>query len=597
MELGISFRLPSRGATPVAPTRAGAADTARPEAERASRLSESQERQRQLEQIAFKEATQLPEGDYINLFTLKRPVSEIHRATFAAIRSELLVDQKVMASGQFLDNPKTAGSRRFSTYLLMPPAAYLSARAMMDVAQRLEEDGHTNIRPLLTTTELIQAVHHRANRGIDSGNSIQTTTQDAARELLLEADSLQSSDIHIETRGDVAVVQFRVHGRRQRRADISRVTAEAIAHLLFNFESADGARKGSWNPKEVKDTSFDVWEDPAERTKRLMRVRFHSTPIHPEGNFQIVMRLLRPAARTGGARPLAQIGYTQDQLAQIEEMLVGGSGLVLMVGPTNSGKSSSLHSFVEHLFQTRGRHIKVTTIENPVENELLGACQISASKDNFQAYLEASLRQDPDIVMVGEIREKLAALTVKDLVLAGHKIPATLHAYSATAAFSRLMQLGVEKDLLTMPGFISGVVYQRLIPTVCPHCGHDFKSAHQNGLVSKSLFDRLTSVCDLQEHHVRFVNSEGCVECGHSGIVDRTPAAEVLIPDSTFLNHIKNDDLGAARDHWLRILGKPAGYGLGATALAHAILKMRQGQVDPRDVETELGVLRDESPR
>lgn len=597
MELGISFRLPARGGSPAAPARTGASDTARADTERASRLTESQERKRHYDELAFKEAKQLPEGDYINLFALKRPVSELHRATFAAIRSELMVDQKLMATGQYLDKPKAAGSRRFTTYLLMPPAAYLSARAMMDVAQRLEEDGHTNILPLLTTTELIQAVHHRASRGVDSGNAIQTTIQDTARALLLQADDLRSSDIHIETRGDAAEVQFRIHGRRQRMADISRATAEAIAHLLFNFESADGSRKGSWNPKEVKDTSFDVWQDPVERTKRLMRVRFHSTPIHPEGNFQIVMRLLRPAARTGGARPLAEIGYTAEQLAQIEEMLVGGSGLVLMVGPTNSGKSSSLHSFVEHLFQTRGRHIKVTTIENPVENELLGACQISASKDNFQAYLEASLRQDPDIVMVGEIRENLAALTVKDLVLAGHKIPATLHAYSAPAAFSRLMQLGVEKDLLTMPGFISGVVYQRLIPRVCPHCGLGFEQAVSASLVPKSLFDRLTSVCDMQQHPVRFVNSKGCEHCGFSGIVDRTPAAEVLIPDTTFLNHIKNDDFAGAREHWLRALGKPVAYGLSVTALSHAILKMREGLVDPRDVETELGVLRDESGR
>ncbi|GKS73270.1 Flp pilus assembly complex ATPase component TadA [Acidovorax sp. SUPP950] len=594
MELGISFRLPSRGASPAAPTRAGAGDTARADTDGAARLSVSQERQRQYHEIAFKEAKQLPEGDYINLFSLKRPVSELHRATFAAVRSELMVDQKLMPPGQYLDKPKASGSRKFTTYLLMPPAAYLSARAMMDVAQRLEEDGHANILPLLTTTELIQAVHHRASRGVDSGNVIQTTIQDTARALLLQADELRSSDLHIETRGDAAEVQFRIHGRRQRMADISRATAEAIAHLLFNFESADGARKGSWNPKEVKDTSFDVWEDTVERTKRIMRVRFHSTPIHPEGNFQIVMRLLRPAARTGGARPLSDIGYTPDQLAQIEEMLVGGSGLVLMVGPTNSGKSSSLHSFIEHLFRTRGRHIKVTTIESPVENELLGACQISASKDNFQAYLEASLRQDPDIVMVGEIRENLAALTVKDLVLAGHKIPATLHAYSAPAAFARLMQLGVEKDLLTMPGFISGVVYQRLIPTVCPHCGHGFDAAMNAGLVSRALLDRLTSVCDLQEHRVRFVNDKGCAHCKFSGIVDRTPAAEVLIPDSTFLSHVKNDDFAAAREHWLRVLGKKVAYGLGVTAMSHAILKMREGLVDPRDVETELGVLRDE---
>ncbi|WP_198970943.1 GspE/PulE family protein [Xylophilus sp. ASV27] len=591
MELGLNFRIPRLGSGTKNQIVLAQAEEARNR-----RVSDLAKRQYDLEQVAIQDVTQLPDGAYIDLLTLARPVPDLLQDSFAAITSTFLVDQRVMPANQYLARSDEGGARKHTTYLLMTPDVFLAGRNMLDVAQRLKEDGHVNIRPLLTTGELIRAVHHRYSKGAEHGDATQTATQHQARKLLIQADRLGASDIHLETRDETAEVLFRINGRRHKMADISKITAEAMAQVLFNFVSSDGARKGSWNYKEVKDTSFDVWDDPVERTELLMRVRFHSTPIHPEGNFQVVMRILRPSKRTGGAKPMDKIGYTTDQLAQIDEMLVGGSGLVLVVGPTNSGKSSSLHSYVHDLFRKRGRYIKVPTIESPVENEIAGACQMSSGKEDFQGYLEASLRQDPDVVMVGEIREKLAASTVKDLVLAGHKILATLHVFhSALAAFARLSQLGVEKDLLTMPGFVSGVVYQRLIPVVCPHCALTIDQAMQAGLVHPSLLARLSTVCNLEEHPIRFVNDAGCSQCNHTGIIDRTPAAEVLMPDATFLNYIRCGNDNAAWEHWQTVLGKRVAYGLGVTALSHAIFKMRQGMLDPRDVETELGALRNEN--
>ncbi|WP_287919219.1 GspE/PulE family protein [Comamonas sp.] len=566
-----------------------------------------QVRKKMLERNALKQYALLPEGDYIDLQALSRPLSGPMLDQFAAISSALLFKQEHFEHQQCLANSRSQKSTM--TYLLVTVDSFLAMRGMLEVAQRLLADKWVNIIPIVTTHEIIRAVHQNYTREDRGPGNEQTGTQENARKLLLEAEKLGTSDIHIEVREDRAEVLFRIHGHRQKIADISKSSAEAYAQVLYNFESADGSRKSSWSSNEIRDTSFDVWQDPAEKTKRLMTVRFHSAPIHPAGCFQVVLRLLRPSSSEGGYKSLEEVGYTEEQREQIEEMLVGGSGLVLIVGPTNSGKSSSLQSFVQEIFRTRGTHIKVSTIEAPVEYEIEHACQMPSSKENFQSYLEASLRQDPDAVMVGEIRERQAAETVKDLVLAGHKILSTLHVYSAPTVFSRLEQLGVSIDLLTMPGFISGAVYQRLLPVVCPHCGLSVQQALSVDVLSQSLFNRLSQVADISSSNIRFVNQHHyrfgeadeahaatvCEKCKGTGIVGRTPVAEILVPDSTYLNFIKNRDDAGALEYWKGSLGKKIDHGLSVTALSHAIFKMRQGLVDPRDVEACIGLLRKES--
>lgn len=596
MELGLTLKSASR--------EKQLQEKAREEHQR--RVKDQEDRRKQLELHAVKDVAAVPEGKYIYLQNLKRPLQAQYLEYFAAIQSDMLFDQSIpgfSSLNQPLDNSKSAKSHR--TYLLMPPEMYLKSRGMLDVAQRLKEDGYFNILPLITTFEIIRAVHHNNAREVSSSDSEQTNTQTRARKLLLDADRVGASDIHIEGRENKAEVLFRIDGRRYKMADISLATAEDFASVLFNFESSDIARKGSWNPREIKDTNFDVWDDPSKKTKRLLTVRFHSAPIHPS-RFQMVLRLLRPANVEGGYKPLASIGYSEGQLEQTEDILIGGSGLVVFVGPTNSGKSSSLQSCIQKIYENRGTSIKVCTIEAPVEYEIPNACQMPSTKDTFNAFLEATLRQDPDVVMVGEIREKEAARTVKDLVLAGHKILTSIHGYSAMAAFSRLEQLGVDIDLLTMPGFISGFVYQRLLPLVCPDCALSVHDARSVGLINDKLYGRLLSVCDLEKHNVRVINegryflnennefSTGCTctTCNGTGILGRTPVAEIITPNEELLGFIKRRDEAGARNHWLTQQGRKIEHSLGVTALSHAIQKMRLGQVDPRDVEHSIGILR-----
>jgi type II secretory ATPase GspE/PulE/Tfp pilus assembly ATPase PilB-like protein len=243
----------------------------------------------------------------------------------------------------------------------------------------------------------------------------------------------------------------------------------------------------------------------------------------------------------------------------------------------------------------RGRTIKVSTIENPVEYEMVGACQMPASSENFEKYLKASLRQDPDVVVVGEIRDDKAAETTKNLVLAGHKIFSTLHVYEAPAAFSRLMQLGVPRGLLSMPGFVSGIVYQRLVPVVCPHCSHKYQDVAHTGMLSEALEARLIRSINMDRDDVRLIREGGCEQCDFLGVIGRTPCAEVLKPDATFLELVRDEKDAAAKAYWYSQLGSRIGLNGSPTALSHAKHKMRMGMLDPRDVEAELSLLNSEN--
>ena len=177
----------------------------------------------------------------------------------------MLFEQKIVgfALNQPLADSKSSKSHR--TYLLMTPDMYLQSRGMLDVAQRLKADNYLNIYPLISTWEIIRAVHHNNAREISSSDSEQTSTQTRVRQLLLDAAKSGASDIHIEARENKAEVLLRVNGRRYKMGDISLATAEDYGSVLFNFESTDIARKGSWTKREIKDTNFDVWDDPTKR--------------------------------------------------------------------------------------------------------------------------------------------------------------------------------------------------------------------------------------------------------------------------------------------------------------------------------------------
>jgi len=474
--------------------------------------------------------------------------------------------------------------------------AALGSAAMYELRRRLQaEQGLREIQFLTAAPEIVKLVHHRGQAAVPVGldQKDATSTEQFAQQLIEEAMRHGASDIHVETRGDHAAVYLRINGLRRLLSNISYESARALGVVLYAVYADATSKDVTWDPQQVMDGAIE------HRTGdgRHLQLRFSSAPIFPAGNFHIVVRLLMMSTSN---RQLDELGYTPAQLDALEAITSDLSGMVLLCGPTNSGKSTTLQALMKRIHGRMGETIKMITVEDPVEYVIPGACQIGVARRRrtvidertgsaFTTFLRGTLRQDPDVVMVGEIRDLDSASVMKDLVLAGRKLLTTLHTYSALWAFVRLRELGVPSELLTMPGFVSGVVYQRLVPVLCSQCAFSLYGEQARSRLPPATLARALSVCRPGEHPAR-VRGDGCPHCGHTGIAGRTLCAEFVIPDRHMLGLIAQQRLLEAEHYWLNAKQLDVD-GLGVTALAHGIHKLRQGLVDPQDLESNVGLI------
>lgn len=421
-----------------------------------------------------------------------------------------------------------------------------------------------------------------------------TAIEKLAGEIMHDAIRSGASDIHIEARGDYARVLYRINGERRFARDLTQLNAQYLGSVLYNVYADPGSKDVAWSPDEIKDGGVE-WID--ESTGKKFQLRFSSGPIYPHPGFQIVIRIL--LMDSSAVTQLENAGFTPAQLDLLEDMAGGATGMVIMCGPTNSGKSTVLRAMIGQIHKERGDAIKIITIEDPVEYIIPGACQVPvARRENrggqagvpnltdaaFSAFLRGTLRQDPDVVMAGEIRDSESAKVVKDIVLAGRKLFTTLHTYSALWSFVRLRELGVPWELLTMPGFVTGVVYQRLVPTLCEHCSIGWTKGGE-ARIPKRMRDR-TRLVSLPEQLERIrVKGDGCEQCERTGYGGRTVCAEIVIPNRELLDLLARGDTLGAEALW-HAQGTGASEDVpGITALAHGIAKMHKGILSPVDVE------------
>ncbi|TCT10729.1 type II secretory ATPase GspE/PulE/Tfp pilus assembly ATPase PilB-like protein [Tepidamorphus gemmatus] len=478
-----------------------------------------------------------------------------------------------------------------SVHVLTVPEA-MGSHAMFDLRRRLGERGIANPIFVRTSAEIVKVVreHRRAAGSSSLAGADATGIERFARELIDEALLSRASDIHVETRSTHAEVFFRVDGLRRRHSNISMESARGLGVVLYSVHADASSKDVAWDPQQVMDGVIEHQGLGGE----TVQLRFSSAPIFPTGNFHIVIRLLRMDV---SQLTLDQLGYTQDQRALLETFIASLSGMVLLCGPTNSGKSTTLQALMRRLHAHHGEALKMITVEDPVEYLVPGACQISLSRRRrnqidertgsvFTTYLRGALRQDPDVVMIGEIRDHDSAVVAKDFVLTGRKLFATLHTYSAVWAFVRLRELGLPSELLAMPGFISGIVYQRLVPTVCNGCAAPLRTADA---LPRALYARLEGLGADRLAGIR-LRGPGCLACGGSGIGGRTLCAEFVATDPELLDLIGKDRHHDAERHWLARGGVAVGH-FGVTALAHGADKMCRGEVDPRDLESSVGLL------
>ncbi len=271
--------------------------------------------------------------------------------------------------------------------------------------------------------------------------------------LLAEAMDARASDIHVERMGEGSRVRFRVDGLLASAAELPPGTHRAAISRVKIMAGLDISVR-----RRAQDGGFTVRRQNAEIT-----VRVSTIPTH-EGE-KAVLRLLDPG---DAPRDLASLGFAPADLERLRRILGRGQGVLLAAGPTGSGKTTTLSGAVAEL---AAEHVNIVTLEDPIEYRFPGLAQVQIDRKagvTFPSGLRAILRQDPDVILVGEIRDRETAEIAMSAAVTGHLVLTTVHTIDAPSAVARLLEMGVPPFLVA--GGLAGVVAQRLVRRVCSHC-------------------------------------------------------------------------------------------------------------------------------
>ncbi len=322
--------------------------------------------------------------------------------------------------------------------------------------------------------------------------------------LLFRAVKEKASDIHIEPYEKDMVVRFRTDGvlfdvfkppKKLQNAITSRIKVMGNLNIAEKRLPQDGRI-----PLKVggKDIDIRLSTVPTAFGERLvMRIQDRST---------IVLEL-------------SQLGFSKENLVVLDDLLSRSYGIFLVTGPTGSGKSTTLYGALSKLNQP---DVNILTVEDPVEQRIHGIGQVQTNAKiglTFAAGLRSFLRQDPDIIMVGEIRDLETAELAIQASLTGHLVLSTLHTNDSAGAFPRLIDFGVEPFLIATS--IMGVVAQRLVRILCPHC----KAPHE----ATDFELQLLGITREQANNSHICKAMGCSQCGQKGYSGRTTISEVLV--------------------------------------------------------------------
>jgi len=326
-------------------------------------------------------------------------------------------------------------------------------------------------------------------------------------EILTDALSFHASDIHFEPQHSEIIVRFRVDGVLQEAGRLSREHYENILNRIkvqshLRIDEHVSAQDGSWR-YEKGDVLVDL------RTSIVPTV---------EGE-KAVLRVL--ASYVQGFS-LSDLGLSPANQAIIEDAAAKPFGMILSTGPTGSGKTTTLYALLKLLNQP---DVNITTIEDPVEYKMLGINQIQVSAQTnltFAKGLRSIVRQDPDIILVGEIRDEETAEIAVNAALTGHLLLSTFHANDAATAVPRLLEMDIEPFLLAST--LEVVMAQRLVRKICEHCRHSVTpSLAKVPVKARGFVERMTG-----KESLTLYEGKGCSACGNTGFKGRTSLFEII---------------------------------------------------------------------
>ena len=452
----------------------------------------------------------------------------------------------------------------------------------------LKARGKKTNQPFYSDLGLISNIYksfeNRLGTSLRSKQDFDNQMQKDFVDIVAKAASQKVSDIHIEV-ADQTTIYFRIDGSMQPVLEYNSQWGESFVRAAFASSDMSNA---NYAQNEYQSAQKDG-RTPLRGTKDLylpsgiLGVRMQFNPI-AFGSRYVVMRLLYDNP-SEGIKTEQEFGpYEQKLLARMRSF---PTGLVIVAGPTSSGKSTTLVRNMSMMLRERNYEINMITVENPVEQKIFGAHQMPVvnttneeqREEKYVEALAAALRSDPDTLMVGEIRTLAAAqLTVRG-ALSGHNVWTTLHANSAMAALTRLLDLGIEPFKLKEETLMRGLISMRLFKKVCPYCREPLKNHPERGAYHR-VMDAYGHV-GLNQVYQRGV---GCEHCNGTGNIGRVKAGEVIITNSEFLQLALAGKTEEAIKYWLEDMD-------GRTLKEAAVSLMLQGIITVDELERWVGQL------
>jgi len=327
--------------------------------------------------------------------------------------------------------------------------------------------------------------------------------------IIFQAAEDGSSDIHFEPQQDALVVRFRTDGVMHEVQRIPRKMAAGVLTRLKVLAKLDIAER-----RKPQDGRISL---SAAAAGRLLDIRVATLPT-VDGE-KIAMRLLD---KSKTAPTLEDLGLEEGMRAHLEEIINKPGGALLVTGPTGSGKSTTLYSALTEISRPE---INIVTVEDPVEYRLPGVSQMQINVKaglTFASALRSILRADPDVVMVGEIRDSETAKISVESALTGHFVLSSMHTNDAPGALTRLNEMGVEPFLVGSA--VSAVLAQRLARKLCPHCCEMYSPS-----VDELLRNRVSPEVAAASDGAAFYRKRGCPRCGHTGYKGRIGVFQLMV--------------------------------------------------------------------
>ncbi|SFV75498.1 Type IV fimbrial assembly, ATPase PilB [hydrothermal vent metagenome] len=328
--------------------------------------------------------------------------------------------------------------------------------------------------------------------------------------LFYQAVKKKASDIHIEVQENKGEVRFRIDGMLVKNADLDKKVVQLIISRIKVISNLDISEKRI--PQDGR-TQIKI-------AGEILDIRVSVLPtFYGE---RVVMRLLMQSSQIP---KITELGFNESIMHDMKKLLRSSHGIILVTGPTGSGKTTSLHSFLR---EVQSPEKNLLTVEDPVEYKSDSIAQIQVNEKvglTFASALRSILRQDPDVIMIGEIRDEETASIAVRAALTGHLVFSTLHTNSAAATISRLADMGIEPFLISSS--VLGILAQRLVRILCSECKEE-----------DTLAEEFANDYNLPKG-AKIYKARGCKSCGYSGYQGRRSIGEMLVMDDVVKDLLK----------------------------------------------------------